>query len=533
MRSIAAVSLLVFVAACGGGSTGVNSGTPPPAPTQNPPPPGPGPSPPPPPPSPTPAPTVSLSANPTSVPSGSSSTLSWSSSGATGCTASGVTGWSGTKALSGSQSTGALAATRSYTITCNGSGGSTAKTVTVSVTTTTPPPPPPLPTGAVGGYPMPTLENERATYQRWAWTWSASVEPGAVSEPTPGYFVGPNDVDVRNDTEADDLWNYLMMYRRTGNTVYLNRANAWLRYFKQDYVADVQNDDAVNNHLYGWGLIAWYEHTCAQGSCDTQALDVAEQIGVLAEQAWAGAKAGQTAMANYGARRAGRPFLLATRLADVTKKQRWIDLRDRFIELWMRSPDWDARGFYEIGSEDTNTVAGNGAYAAGYRVQSAFQIGILSEAFDFAYRSTGRVELRDRLVAMANYIDGYGIDPTYQYTGSYFGVNPSGNVWHNHFAGCGGPCTFADPSYTTSLVDTLVRGYKYTGDTRYLARAKFFLNRGTKTSYGKITPEVGDSVVHHFLDTLFSSDTFFLAYNKGELQYAYLIFENGGLPQLE
>jgi len=380
---------------------------------------------------------------------------------------------------------------------------------------------------------MPSLDDERATYRLWNWTWSASAEPSAVTEPIAGYFVGPNDVDVRNDTEADDLWNYLMMYRRTGNQVYLNRANAWLRYFEQDYVTDVQNDDAVNNHLYGWGLIAWYEHTCALGSCDTQALAVAEQIGALAEQAWSGARAGQTAMATYGARRAGRPFLLATRLADVTKKQRWIDLRDRFIDLWMRSPDWDPHGFYEIGQDDTDTVAGNGAYAAGYRVQSAFQIGILSEAFDYAYRSTGRADLRDRLIAMANYVDTYGLDPQYQYAGSYFGVDPSGNVWHNHFANCGTTCTFADPSYTTSMVNTLVRGYKYTGDARYLDRAKLFFTRGTKGTYGQIAPLVPANVVHHFLDTLFSSDEFFLAYNKGELQYAYLIFENGGQPKLE
>jgi trimeric autotransporter adhesin len=79
-----------------------------------------------------PAPTVSLSASPSTVASGSSSTLSWSASNATSCTASG--GWSGTKAMSGSQSMGALTSNTTYTLNCTGTGGSAAQSATVSVT---------------------------------------------------------------------------------------------------------------------------------------------------------------------------------------------------------------------------------------------------------------------------------------------------------------------------------------------------------------------------------------------------------------
>jgi hypothetical protein len=78
-----------------------------------------------------PAPVVSLTANPTSVASGGSSTLTWSSTNATSCTAS--VGWTGAKTLSGTQSTGALTVTTSYTLTCTGTGGTTAATATVTV----------------------------------------------------------------------------------------------------------------------------------------------------------------------------------------------------------------------------------------------------------------------------------------------------------------------------------------------------------------------------------------------------------------
>jgi hypothetical protein len=81
-----------------------------------------------------PAPTVKISASPGTVASGSSSALTWSSTNATACNAAGS--WSGAKALSGSQSTGALKANASYSLTCAGPGGSAAGTATVSVTST-------------------------------------------------------------------------------------------------------------------------------------------------------------------------------------------------------------------------------------------------------------------------------------------------------------------------------------------------------------------------------------------------------------
>lgn len=78
-----------------------------------------------------PVPTVTLSATPTSVASGTSSTLDWTSSNATTCTASG--GWTGNKATQGSQSVGPITAQTSYTLACSGAGGSAQRSVTVSL----------------------------------------------------------------------------------------------------------------------------------------------------------------------------------------------------------------------------------------------------------------------------------------------------------------------------------------------------------------------------------------------------------------
>ncbi len=84
-------------------------------------------------------PTVTLSANPVSVASGAMTTLAWSSTDATSCTASG--GWSGTRATSGSETSAALTTNTTFTLACsNGQGGSTSRSVTVTVASSTPPP---------------------------------------------------------------------------------------------------------------------------------------------------------------------------------------------------------------------------------------------------------------------------------------------------------------------------------------------------------------------------------------------------------
>ena len=101
-----AFALLLGLVGCGGGGGG----------DDNPPPTG--------------QPTVTLAANPTSINSGQSSTLTWSSTNATSCTASG--GWSGAKATSGTEQVTPVA-TGTYTLSCTGTAGSASQSATVTV----------------------------------------------------------------------------------------------------------------------------------------------------------------------------------------------------------------------------------------------------------------------------------------------------------------------------------------------------------------------------------------------------------------
>ena len=87
-----------------------------------------------PPPPPPPVPMVSLAANPASVASGGASTLTWSSTDAASCVASGA--WSGSREISGSQSSGALTSSGTFALACTGSGGTASASATVTVTPT-------------------------------------------------------------------------------------------------------------------------------------------------------------------------------------------------------------------------------------------------------------------------------------------------------------------------------------------------------------------------------------------------------------
>jgi hypothetical protein len=116
--NVAAVAVVLLLAGCGGGdSFGRDDAGSPPATA-------PGAA----------RPSVSLSAAPASIASGASTMLTWASTNATSCVASG--GWSGNKMTSGSETFNAVTQTTTFTLSCSGPAGMDADTVQVNVTGT-------------------------------------------------------------------------------------------------------------------------------------------------------------------------------------------------------------------------------------------------------------------------------------------------------------------------------------------------------------------------------------------------------------
>jgi len=79
----------------------------------------------------TPAPTLSLSTSASTVAAGDTVTLTWSTTDADGCQASG--GWSGLRSASGTESVGPIQQNSSFTLSCAGPGGGTVQSVAVQI----------------------------------------------------------------------------------------------------------------------------------------------------------------------------------------------------------------------------------------------------------------------------------------------------------------------------------------------------------------------------------------------------------------
>ncbi|HEY6924872.1 MAG TPA: PQQ-binding-like beta-propeller repeat protein [Steroidobacteraceae bacterium] len=151
-----ALALLAIglMAGCGGGGGGSGSGgtSPPPAP-----------------------PVITISLEPASITTGQNSVLTWSSTNASQCTASGA--WTGSVATSGTQNvTQVSPGSYSYTVTCSGAGGSTANSATLTVDV-------PAPVISIGVTPTTISTNHTATL-----TWSASNATSCVAS---GSWSGP------------------------------------------------------------------------------------------------------------------------------------------------------------------------------------------------------------------------------------------------------------------------------------------------------------------------------------------------------
>ncbi len=346
---------------------------------------------------------------------------------------------------------------------------------------------------------MPTLADEKALRAKLGW----QDRPFAFLDPVPPnlYSLGDN-VDIHGVTEGDLLWTYYWLWKRTGAAK--NRMDAALDYFKNRYRTGASFAEDLTHdlcHAYGWGLMDVYEQ---EG--DRDALAEAKNIGGVVIT-----KLGRFGL-YYGLRGAGRQLQLITRLSEKDPV-RFASVRDQMINAVLTSDYWDARGTYWMGDQATTDQYLSwkpNAYASGMRLQSSFMTGVLVEGLWQAYRVTKRADVRARLLAIAQFMLANGLDEATKLTGQYFYLD-GGKIIHG-----------VDPNdnaYCNSLVNTLVIGYKLTGDQRFLDRAMLHFKRSNQDQ--------------HYIDTQFDPSGYFPGHNFGELQYNYLLLENGGSPTVE
>jgi len=138
---------------------------------------------------PAPEPTMDLMASSTTINDGETTWLSWMTSGADECSASGA--WSGTKAPSGSEQTAPLFDTATFTLSCEGIGGSATQSVTVTVSDPVPAPDPSISLSVASGW----VDPGETTTLEWSGVEVTTCTAGggwAGDKPTSGTeIVGP------------------------------------------------------------------------------------------------------------------------------------------------------------------------------------------------------------------------------------------------------------------------------------------------------------------------------------------------------
>ena len=394
------------------------------------------------------------------------------------------------------------------------------------------------------------------------WTWVASNKDFDFLD------LGAINMDVHDDSEADDLWTWDAQVRR-GYTAPIATAyrNRWLTYYKGMYRAALPTAAGDFNpptaadpmcHTYGWGLVRY-----GVLSNDPAAITEAEAIADIAlTRVFGGITSANYPRASFGTgwgggRNRARPAILVAYLAQATGKAKWTGWLNALIELYMGSPDWQAAptngivqgGAYFCDQAWMNTngqnagysggartayASGDAAWSAGARSNSSYQYSLHGEFLWRAYLITKRTDVRDRLIQFARFIEYYAHDPAHTANGgpfvtSIFG-HRAGARWHRDLPGAA--------HYDASVVNILVWGYKLTGDANLLARAKVHFRQATRWAEGQpgagAGPLVAENQVSDFIDTRRNvGGSVFFTDNKGQLQFVYQIFENGGRPALE
>jgi hypothetical protein len=393
-----------------------------------------------------------------------------------------------------------------------------------------------------------SLEDERETYRRLGWKWSAMQEPHYPHQPD--YTVNMTRVAIHYDSESDDLWSNVIMYLRSGIRGFLDRSRAWANYYKWEMVfrtdgfkyawdgngerpavarpdapieltpydlsylkeaADGKTDTHTwaGDHLWGWGLLDYYDLTG-----DMDALQAAIDLGGNVEQLWMWRKEYHPL---YGTRAVARNLLFAVRLYDATDDPRWKKLADHLIEMMLATGYW---------KENWGTYAY--PRQAGGWYMSPHHNAELHTAFARYDERIGNPEVKRRLIRMSEFARDHALHPKWQHSAKSLSLDvpQPGAIQYQDWNDDAEP--IMNPYHTFVFVDTLVRGYRLTGDKTFLNRARYFWDRGSKAQFKKPANYrvVGDGAVGHFANAHFNccgTHPVFFKMN-GELQFVSLLF---------
>lgn len=397
---------------------------------------------------------------------------------------------------------------------------------------------------------MPTLADEAAAYAAWGWDdtgATTNVWTNNLYNATQLGFFRDKDywspvTELHDVVESDDLWIAVHMYLRTGVSDWLTRATNIASLFTNDptnhaaYAYD--RDNFLLDHAPGYGLKDWYELT-GDPDAITALEEIALDIWALhGEEGWV---VGSAAGMGGGQRRHGRHLRVVTAAYELRALMADPDLMETIwltiLEIVMQNPTWDSTdNMYYFDQTGTDGRWGAGSYASGIRGADSFHIGILVEALWHCWRITRRVDIKQRIIDIADWILLHGVNDTNGSAHFSMGRDSGGNTVHQAIYDGGSTQPWV---YDQCHCISMVLAAKFTGDPGnvYMDYARARLKNshdypgGSFTGGGNPPIAAADEIVNYVdthLNTGIGSE--YLAMNKGQLPYVGFMFEGGGTP---
>ena len=333
------------------------------------------------------------------------------------------------------------------------------------------------------------------------------------------------------------MWRRLDGIKPT--TRWQQRYNVFKTYFINDYLSvinpDGETQDAQHEHLYGWGLCEAVRDGVITGTEATNAKTAIDnQVAYLSSITTQNPGDVIAGSGPYGRKWARflRFAVAAYEASPIAANKTW---RDRVINIILQDPDvdptWNVTFFNESFTNGSpGSLFDSLTYTSGDRAINTFHMGIWMDALWQAWRvldaesDSRAATVRQRLIDLATFYRDFGPEPS----GVDGGKIPRFVFFNISGTRIGGDGSYGSRGvYTIAPTNGLVMAYKFTG-TQSLLDAAW-------TNYKKWLELIdGANTVGHYVDSRLDSSQSYrvLGANKGELQYVYALFENGGNPLL-
>ncbi len=218
------------------------------------------------------------------------------------------------------------------------------------------------------GWGFGSLEEETLAYKNYGIKGAGDPRRMPHEKPHPNLYRGW--LDVHGTSECDQIRGLTVAYVRTGQRGFLDRARAWMLYYRSrylwrtdDYVLGKEGGRRIGKwvggrlcycHAYGAGM---FNYAMLTGEVD--ALEAAFEAAEIANAAYGSASRKWKPGMNFswwGSRPFARLYAIVVRAYEISRSREWLEALAHYARMATRTDQRDPRGFTNHGVKSTWTA---------------------------------------------------------------------------------------------------------------------------------------------------------------------------------